>query len=337
LRVDSPVCLRTCTALLALVLSICSVSHSALGQSEDYKSLTDAAVEEHSLGHYEEARALFTRAHAINPSARTFFGMGVAAFESRQYVDAIGLLEQARADGRRPLTAAQRKQTDSLLERAQAFVVRVPIRVTPKSARVTIDGRALEPDAQGTLLLDAGAHQVVISAEGYEEVSRLTRWEAGHAPPFEVRLEKREAGGSHDPALAPEPTPDRGAAAKGESAAAAPGLRTFSVLKWASLGATVAALGITGTGIALRESEATHYNDDRECPPPNRDAACPNSRRMVNKWETMAIAGGAAAGAFAALSVLFFVLDRKQRESPQRARTTCGPAFAAGALCQVRF
>jgi hypothetical protein len=186
------------------------------------------------------------------------------------------------------------------------------------------------------LLLDAGAHQVVVSAEGYAEVSRLMRWEAGNAPAFEVRLEKSETGRSHDPAPAPEPIPDAVDARRAESAAA-PGSRSVTVLKWVSLGATVAALGITGTGIALRESEATHYNDDRACPPPDRDAACPDSRRTVKKWETMAIAGGAAAGAFAALSVLFFVLDRKQRDGEQRARTTCGPALAAGALCQVRF
>ena len=335
MRVSSPPSLRTCAALLALLLSVCALRSPAHAQNEDYKALTDAAVEEHSLGHYEEARALFTRAHAINPSARTFFGMGVAAFEARQYVDAIRLLEQARADTRRPLTAAQRKQTESLLERAQAFVVRVPIRVAPKSAHVSIDGRAIELDARGTVLLDAGAHQVVISAEGYEEVSRLARWEAGHADAFEVRLEKSQSAGSQD--ATPSAAPAASAARPDSSAGSTPGSRSFAALKWVSLGGTVAALGVTGAGIGLRESEAAHYNDDANCAPPDRDAACPDARKTVRKWQTMAIAGGAAAGVFATLSVIFFVLDRKPASGERRARTTCGPAFAAGALCQVVF
>src|SRR5262245_12054084 len=71
---------------------------SAAAQQDDYKALTEAAVEEHSLGHYEEARALFAKAHAINPNARTLWGMGTAAFEARQYVDAMQLFDAALRD-----------------------------------------------------------------------------------------------------------------------------------------------------------------------------------------------------------------------------------------------
>jgi hypothetical protein len=38
-----------------------------LAQANDCKSLTQAAVEEHSLVHYEEARALFARAPRLQP------------------------------------------------------------------------------------------------------------------------------------------------------------------------------------------------------------------------------------------------------------------------------
>jgi tetratricopeptide (TPR) repeat protein len=319
----------------ALILAFTSAP-PARAQSNDYKSLTNAAVEEHSLGHYEEARALFTRAHAINPSARTFWGMGIAAFEARQYVDAIGLLKQARDDTRKPLTAAQRKQTDSLLERAQAFVVRVPIRVEPASAKVTVDGREPEPDADGVVLLDVGTHQVLVSAEGYQDVVRVARWEAGNAPVFELRLEKKAAPGAPEPAPAVQPA---ALGAPGRPAQSEPSATpsSYRVLKWVSLGAALASLGITGAGIGLRESEAARYNDDSECPPPDRDAACPGSRQTVKKWQTMAVAGGAATGIFAALTVAFFVLDRKPKNEGASARTRCGPAFVAGALCEVRF
>jgi tetratricopeptide (TPR) repeat protein len=315
----------------ALSVVLCATRPSALAQSNDYKALTDAAVEEHSLGHYEEARALFARAHAIAPSARTFWGMGIAAFEARHYVDAIQLLEQARDDSRKPLTPAQRKQTDSLLERSLAFVVRVPIRVDPASAKVSIDGRDMEPDASGTVLLDAGTHQVVITAKGYEDVVRSMRWEAGNAEPFEVQLEKREPahGGEAAAGAAAVAAPVAGSAPQAE------GTRSFTVLKWVSLGATAASLGIMGAGLALRQSAAVDYNDQLMCAQHEQDAVCVDKRNEENKWKAMAIAGGAAAGVFGVLSVVFFVLDR--RPDSKSARTQCGPAFEAGALCQLRF
>jgi tetratricopeptide (TPR) repeat protein len=318
----------------ALVVALCAGTSSALAQGNDYKALTNAAVEELSSGHYEEARALFARAHAINPSARTFWGMGVAAFEARQYVDAIQLLTQSRDDARKPLTAEQRKQTESLLERSQAFVVRVPIRVEPAAAKVTIDGREVERDKDGVALLDAGTHQVVVSAAGHQEVVRVARWEVGDAPLFEVHLEPKgasgpAAGSDSDAAHTQAPGPAPSSAAASERSA-------FAVLKWVSLGATVAALGIMGTGLAMREKEASHYNDDTKCPPPDRDAECPDSREAVQRLKRTAIAGGASAGIFATLTVVSFLLDRKPTRHAA-ARTQCGPAFEGGALCQVRF
>lgn len=316
----------------ALVVALCSGTSSALAQGNDYKALTNAAVEELSSGHYEEARALFARAHAINPSARTFWGMGVAAFEARQYVDAIQLLTQARADPRKPLTAEQRTQTESLLERSQAFVVRVPMRLEPATAKVTIDGREVERDKDGVALLDAGTHQVVVSADGHQEVVRVARWEVGDAPMFEVHLEPK---GRSDPAGTD--AADAQAAGSSSSSSAAPsGRSAFAVLKWVSLGATVAALGIMGTGLVLREKEAAHYNDDTKCPPPDKDAACPDSREAAERLKRTAIAGGVSAGVFGTLTIVSFLLDRKPKPFPA-AQSLCGPAFEAGVMCQVRF
>jgi len=106
-------------ASLLVVLWSCWLCASAAAQPSDYKALTEAAVEEHSLGHYEEARALFAKAHAINPNARTLWGMGTAAFEARQYVDAMQLFQAALSDTRKPLTEAQSKQAESLRKRAE--------------------------------------------------------------------------------------------------------------------------------------------------------------------------------------------------------------------------
>lgn len=329
--------MQTASVLLvsvAFLLGLQVIAASARAQNEDYKALTDAAVEEHSLGHYQEARALFERAHAISPNARTLWGMGIAAFESREYVDAIRLLQQALDDQRKPLTPPQRKKATSLIERSQAYVVRLPLRVQPATAAVSIDGRAVQSDIDGIVLLDAGKHQLVVSADGYEDVVRSMVWHAGTAPPLEIALERKGA-----PKAEPRATP---ALATKVSETAAPGRsetdgpRAFTVLKWTSLGAAIASLGLVGAGVGLRESEARYYNDDTHCPGPDKDVSCPSSRDKVRKWEAVAIAGGAAATAFSALTIVFFVLDKRSAERASQA-LSCGPAFQVGATCRYRF
>lgn len=322
-------------AALALMLAAQLVAFTVRADSDEYKRLTDAAVEEHALAHYEEARALFARAHALQPSARTFWGMGIAAFEARDYVDAIQLLDQAREDTRKPLTQAQRAKTDSLIERAHAYVVRLPLRVEPASALVTIDGREAERDADGIVTLDAGAHQIVVSAPGYQEVVRSMTWHAGNAPAFEARLElQRTPSATAAPA---EPEVAATAAAPTEAPRADSAAHgTFTVLKWVSLGAAVASVGVMGAGLGLRSADVAYYNDESNCPGPDKDASCPGQREDVRKWEAVAIVGGAAAGVFGALSVVFFVLDRRPREQPRRTYA-CAPAFQLGAACGWRF
>src|SRR5262249_43441282 len=53
------------------------------------------AVAEYDAGHFEEARALFRRAQAEAPSARTLRGIGMASFELRDYVEADRALAAA--------------------------------------------------------------------------------------------------------------------------------------------------------------------------------------------------------------------------------------------------
>jgi tetratricopeptide (TPR) repeat protein len=319
--------------LLTITLSLaCATGTAQADRASEYKALTDAAVEEHGLGHYEEARALFSRAHAIDPNARTLWGMGIAAFEARQYVDAIELLEAARKDERKPLTSAQRKQTESLLERSRNFVVRVPIRVEPANAQVSIDGRVMEPGQEGVVTLDAGTHQVVVSAPGYEEITRSMRWSAGDADPLELSLApKPKQKPVEEQVQNAQPASSASTQADVQRSSGA-----LTTLKWVSLGVAVASVGVMAAGLALRQSAANDWNDERECPP-DMNESCPDKKRDEAKWKKVAIASGASAGVFAALSTVFFVLDRSPAGQGASVRTRCEPAFTLGASCEVRF
>jgi len=75
-------------------------------------------------GRWQEARALFQQAHEEYPNARTLRGIGMAAFEMRDYVGAYRALMQALASEERPLTRRQRRATQALLEETRAFIGR---------------------------------------------------------------------------------------------------------------------------------------------------------------------------------------------------------------------
>ncbi len=144
----------------------------AQGSSDvEYEALIKVAVTEYRDGNWVEARSLFERAHEIAPSARTFRGIGLAAFGGKDYVTALGALSAALSDERKALTDEQRKSVNELLVRAQDFVAKYALTVTPSDAKVRIDSR--EPVMlDGSILLNPGLHELVVSAEGYEHSTR---------------------------------------------------------------------------------------------------------------------------------------------------------------------
>jgi len=132
----------------------------------EYKQAVDAAIEEYGRGHFEEARSLFERAHAIEPSARTFRGLGMVEFELRHYARAVALLEASLASKRKPLPADQRVAVDDLLARSRQFVARYTLAVHPEAPglQFELDGQPLELDAERRLTLAAGEHVLRVSA-----------------------------------------------------------------------------------------------------------------------------------------------------------------------------
>lgn len=154
----------------------------------EYDRTIRAALLEYQLGHWDEAAALFARAHALNPSARTFRGLGLAAFESRNYALALGYMRAALRDTRRPLTAEQRRELERASARAEGFVARLVLALEPSNATFTLDGNPAQLDAHQELLLDPGDHELQLSAPGYEPRSMMLRAAAGTSRRLAVAL-----------------------------------------------------------------------------------------------------------------------------------------------------
>jgi hypothetical protein len=154
----------------------------------EYQRAIATALSEYQLEHWDEAEALFARAHALKPSARTERGIGLAAFENRKYALAVSHLHSALVDSRRPLTARQRKEVERALAQASTFVARMTVSVEPQNAALTLDGGPLLLAADGELLLDPGEHELVASAPGHEQRSVRIEAAGGMRRAVQIRL-----------------------------------------------------------------------------------------------------------------------------------------------------
>lgn len=189
-----PFALRLAPLLAALVLAPLVLVRSAVAQVDDreaepdptYRALIEGAVQEFGAGNYAEARALFRRAHAITPNARTLRGMGMSAFELRDYAEAVHLLGDALTDARQPLTDEQRGQVTALLARAEAFVARFTV-ITDEGASVAIDGAPAALESDGTLLVGLGHHELIATLDGVERGRATVDVEGGETRGLDLR------------------------------------------------------------------------------------------------------------------------------------------------------
>lgn len=158
----------------------------------EYRALIAEAVSESNAGRHAEARALFERAHAMRPNARTLRGMGMELFEMREYVQAIAALTAALEHAENPLTPEMRDEASRFIERARTFTGQLRLRVTPAAAQVTIEGEPAAADAAGLIQLDAGQVEVRVVAEGYRSERLTATIDPGRVREVIVALEPLE-------------------------------------------------------------------------------------------------------------------------------------------------
>jgi hypothetical protein len=142
------------------------------GETSQYRAMLEEAVSEYDAHRYEEARALFRRAHEISPNARTLRGIGMASFELREYIEALRSLEGSLVDKRRALTPTQRAQVETLIERTRAFVGRFFLKLSPKETIVRVDGAPGIVESDGSLLLSFGRHTLIAESPGSTSETR---------------------------------------------------------------------------------------------------------------------------------------------------------------------
>lgn len=286
---------------------------------DEYHRVIEEALQEFNLGNWDEAAVLFERAHGINPSARTERGMGMAAFEARHYAAAITHFDAALRERRNPLTAAQRADMQRALERAQDYVVRLVLDVTPSDARVRINNHAVEPDPQGERLVDPGLLEIAIAADGYESTLRRVHALPGKRETIVVKL---------------RPTPS---AAAERSTQAARNESSGNVWKWALGTGGLVSLAVGGAFLIVQRAEAERFN--AMCDRAMLTDTCVSIERSAGGfWYAGSIVGIGVGAGLLASSAVMFLLEGSASKPEHAQQRSCQLGFAdLGVACQLRF
>jgi len=176
----------------------------------EYRTLVEQALREYQLGNFSEARAFFARAHEIAPNARTLRGLGMSAYELRNYVEAIDHFRRALDSNERPLTPQMQREVTQLLTQARSFVSRLTLSVQPAHAELRIDTRTVRREPDGSVLLDPGTHELSIEAPDYETTTRTLRTDGSETLTLNVSLHRANQGRAR-----PEPAETSGPVALG--------------------------------------------------------------------------------------------------------------------------
>jgi hypothetical protein len=317
----------TFTAVALLAMSVCPALPAAAQQEpgSKYNEILQRALEEFDLGNWQEARALFRKAHQMNPNARTLRGMGMAAFEMRSYLAALEDLEASLREQRKPLTDEQREQVKKLIERTKTFLGRYHIEAEPPEVTLQVDGETKDLGAEKTLVLELGEHEIVAMASGYQEQRQTVTVEGGEDKMLSFMLEPVAEAAPVGPVPNPAPAAEQPAPAAQQPAeqpkqpaqpAQAGGQQKWDwaeekesgpVWAWVALGASALSAGVAGIFWAQGEQKYSNLENDCEewCDDSTRSKAAKEIEDSDRLTNIFLITSGVLAGG----AVILFIVE----------------------------
>jgi hypothetical protein len=155
--------------------------------SAGYDGLIEQASDAYGAKRYDQARDLFEQAHVLQPSARTFRGLGITAFALNRYTQARPELEASLVDQRKPLTREQRREVTEILNWMKQSLGSLRLELSPPHALALIDDQATR---DGSNLLELGEHLLQVRATGYVPHEQTFQLERDHPLTLRVELQK---------------------------------------------------------------------------------------------------------------------------------------------------
>ena len=157
---------------------------------EQSRHLFDNGVRLYQEGNLPGALAEFEAAYQIHPNSAALQNTALCQKALYRYREAKKSLELLLARHESELSAGDRKTAQNVLTELAAFIGTVQITVSPTTAKIVLDERALGTDELGKPLdLDVGEHRLHVEAEGFEPAQRVIAVAGGTAnPPVVVSL-----------------------------------------------------------------------------------------------------------------------------------------------------
>lgn len=158
--------IRAWLGAICLGFGVFGVACSAAAQdpvATDLKQQGDAAID---AGMYEEALDAYTRALAIEPGAALHYNRGRALQALGRFAEAIAELEEFERTAPPELKAAVPRLAE-MMTAVRARVAWLSIEVGAAGALVFLDGNEVSVARRAGMSIDAGDHELRVSAPGY--------------------------------------------------------------------------------------------------------------------------------------------------------------------------
>lgn len=204
---------RHCTwgSILLIALAVLSAAPSIGATTPEAKTEADAkrhfssGVKLFQDGNFAGALAEFEAAYRNKPGPNSLKNVALSQKALFRYAEAADTLEQVLSRHDDELTSDERAAIRSAIDELGSLVGSILVRVAVKGARVSVNGRQLEPEELGRpLRLNVGEHTLTAEAPGYARASRVVRIAGGQRDvPVELPM-KATAGFIEVRASSPE-------------------------------------------------------------------------------------------------------------------------------------
>jgi tetratricopeptide (TPR) repeat protein len=141
-------------------------------------------------GNFAGALAEFQAAYNTAPAPSILYNIGLTYRALYRYPDAISALQRYLIEGAQDgqLTPQRREQLQRFIEEMKSLLAPITLVVSPRTAKVHIDGRETSLPDNGLIELAAGSHTVEAVADGHQPQRREITVVAGEAAGLELHL-----------------------------------------------------------------------------------------------------------------------------------------------------
>jgi hypothetical protein len=316
--------------LIALSVVALTASYPCAARADERRTAYDEAVriglDEYSAGNYPEALAAMKHAHEINPNARTFRGMGVTAFEMREYVDALRYLTAALASNVNPLPPQLRAPTEHLINRTRLNVGSISLDLRPRSGMtLRIDGKPATMEPDGTVAVNIGERTLEFDAPGYAPTTRILTVESGKPLRATVVLQASSSSPNSD-------SPPTTGGLRAEPPSAPENAQTLRRVAWWGFG-TAGAMTVGGAvALGIRELRVRQFQEAGCMTPLSPECSDQSGRVSTNRVVGIVVLSAAGVLAVGA-TVLLWKAPRSTSSVQAQARCSVG----LGMSCRLAF